>query len=265
MKQLKKYIVSIALICSISGYLFAQDDSPIQFGADVMSRYIWRGINVGGNSPSIQPWMKFTVNPKDTTHSIALGVWGAVSTSQLSTQEVDLLFSYTYKNMITFWFTDYFFPSDLLLARNKYFNYNSKTTGHVFEPCITFNGTEKIPFTFNFSMNIYGADKRRKILADTGGYTDGKIFMTKYVEVGYRKNIKGVDFCSFVGAVLDDPKEEIGELGFYGDNRSAGIINVGIKACKKIKITEKYSLPVQAQFIVNPEAENAYFVFGISF
>ena len=34
---------------------------------------------------------------------------------------------------------------------------------------------------------------------------------------------------------------------------------------KKIKITNDYSLPVQASVITNPEAENIFMVFGISF
>lgn len=258
----------IAGLLLFSGTVFnlkAQDDSPITFGADVMSRYVWRGINLGGNTPSIQPWLRYTINSADTTHSFSAGAWGAVSIGELATQEADIVLSYTYKGMITLWFSDYFFPAEAFNARNKYFNYDAKTTGHVFEPCITFNGTEKIPFTFNFSMNVYGADKRKKKDDGNGGFEDGDIFMSKYVELGYKKEIKGVDFNAFVGGVLDDPDEDKGELGFYGENRSAGIINVGIKASKKIKITDKYDLPVQTQLIFNPEAENIYFVFGISF
>jgi hypothetical protein len=88
--------------------------------------------------------------------------------------------------------------------------------------------------------------------------------MSKYIEVGYAKTLNGFDLNAFVGATLDKPNKDRGETGFYG-NEKAGLINVGIKALKKVEITEKYSLPIQASFIVNPEAEKAFLVFGISF
>lgn len=88
--------------------------------------------------------------------------------------------------------------------------------------------------------------------------------MTKYVEFGYNKNIKGVDLNAFVGAALDKPDTDRGELGFYG-NDTAGIINLGLKVSKSIVITENYSLPVQASIMTNPEAGNVFMVFGISF
>jgi len=226
-----------------------------------MSRYIWRGVNLGGNSPSIQPWIKYNITSKDSSHVLTAGVWGAYTFSQTSNQEVDLYLTYTFNSIFSLTVTDYFFPGYFSTKeRDSYFNYGKDSTCHVFEGIISFNGTEKIPFTFLFGMNFYGNDARR--INSDGSL--GKIFMTKYAELGYKKNIKGVDFNAFVGAALDKPNKSRDESGFYGNN-TAGIINLGVKAAKSIQISDKYSLPIQASIITNPEAENIFMVFGISF
>jgi len=261
MNRFFKTIAVVALFASIAANGFSQDESPVQFGADVMSRYIWRGVNLGGSSPSLQPWVKYNMKSKDSDHALSLGAWGAYTFSQTSNQEVDLYLTYTYKNAISLTITDYFFPgyysSD---NRNNFFNYDKDSTCHVFEGLISFNGTEKIPFTFLFAMNFYGNDARK---VNSDGST-GKIFMTKYVELGYKKNIKGVDFNPFIGAALDKPNKDKGELGYFG-NKTSGVVNLGLKVSKSIQISDKYALPVQASIITNPEAENIFMVFGISF
>jgi len=261
MNRFFKAIAGVALFVSIAVNGFSQDESPVQLGADVMSRYVWRGVSLGGSSPSIQPWLKYNMTSKDSNHVLTAGAWGAYTFSQTSNQEVDLYLTYTFKNVISLTVTDYFFPeyysSD---NRNNFFNYDKDSTCHVFEGIISFNGTEKIPFTFLFGMNFYGNDAR-KIKSDGSA---GNIFMTKYVEFGYKKNIKGVDFNAFIGAALDKPNTDKGELGFYG-NKTSGVINLGLKVSKSIQISDKYALPIQASIITNPEAENIFMVFGISF
>lgn len=261
MKRLLKATIAFAFLYVITLNGFSQNESPIQFGADVMSRYIWRGVSLGGSSPSIQPWLKYNTSSKDSAHALSFGAWGAYTFSQTSNQEADLYLTYTFKNVISLTVTDYFFPEYYSTkARSRYFNYDKDSTCHVFEGTISFNGTDKIPFTLLFGMNFYGNDARK---VNNDG-SSGKIFMTKYVELGYKRNIKGVDFNAFIGAAIDKPNKDRGELGFYG-NKTSGVINLGVKASKSIQLSEKYSLPIQASLITNPEAENIFLVFGISF
>jgi len=262
MKRIYKALLGFMLMLLASANSFSQDNSPIQFGADLMSRYIWRGVDLGGESPNIQPGLKVLLNSKDTIHSFSIGAWGAYNFNTVN-QEADLYITYTFRNIFSFTLSDYYFPGSptYTVSQKKYFRYKNDNTGHVIEPMISFNGTESIPFTLLFAMNVYGADSRK---VNTDG-TLGDIFMSKYVEVGYKNSIKGVDYNAFVGAAIDDPDEEKGEVGYYGGNKSAGIVNLGVKASKKIKITNDYSLPVQASLISNPEAEKIYIVFGISF
>lgn len=259
MNKLKAF--SLLALLTINFAVFAQEESPIQIGADLMNRYVWRGVSLGGNSPSIQPWIKYNMISGESKHELAIGTWAAYTFSETSNQEVDLYLTYTFNKVFSVTITDYFFPGLYSSeSRNRFFNYDKDSTAHVFESTFSFNGTENIPFTLLFAMNIYGNDAR-KINSD--GST-GDIFMSKYVELGYKKNIKGVDFNAFIGATIDKPNKDRGELGFYG-NETSGIINLGVKAAKTLKISETFEIPVQASLITNPEREAIYLVFGMSF
>lgn len=243
------------------GIASAQNESPLQLGTDVVSRYVWRGVNLGGSSPCIQPWIKYNIATDQASSVLSIGTWGSYTFSKTSNQEVDIYVAYTYKKLISITVTDYFFP-DLFEGgeRSQYFNYRSDNTCHVFEGSVGFNGTDQLPFTVLVGMNFYGNDARK--IADDGH--SGQIFMTKYVELGYKKNIKGVDLNAFIGGTLDKPDSDKGEIGFYG-NKNAGIINLGIKVAKSLPITGSYSVPIQASLITNPESQSIFLVFGISF
>ncbi len=250
-----------ALLVILSFNLFGQEttdskESPFSFGSDFVNRYIWRGVNLGDNTPSIQPNMSLDFGSEK--HAFSLGTFGAYSMGGQHLQEADIFLSYSFNEMLTLTITDYFFPLDNA-SNPKYFNYKEQQTGHVYEGLLSFNGTEKIPFSLMFAMNFYGADAR-KINSDG---SDAGIFMSKYVEIGYKKEFKNMSMNLFVGGTIDDPDETKGEMGFYG-NQSYGVINMGCKLTKEVKITENFSLPLQSQIIINPEQERIFLVFGFS-
>jgi len=236
--------------------LFAQ----VTIGTDIFNRYVWRGLELGGNSPSLQPWLDLSWVSKNENHCISFGTWGAYTFSATANQETDLYLTYKFKKLFSFTLNDYFFPGLNAGAKNQYFVYSADSTGHVFEGVFSFNGTEKLPFSLLFAMNFYGNDARKINPADT---TIGDIFMSKYLELSYTHSFKDFDFKAFVGMALDKPNLDLGETAFYL-NEKPGIINLGIKASKKIEITEKFSLPVQLQVITNPELQKMYYLFGIS-
>lgn len=263
-----KRIISILVVLLLSGSLVAQsvpadEESPWSVGADLTSRYIWRGINLGGSSPSIQPGIAY--NFGSTDHSFEVGAWGAYSISGVQTgQEADLFVSYTLKEMLSVTVTDYFFP-DETAGSFDYLNYKSGHTGHVLESAVGFAGTDKIPISIMFAMNFYG-DDAAKYEEQAGAMvaTDG-IAMSKYLELGYSTEVKGIGLDVFAGACLDNPDIDKGEpTGFYGQE-NAGLINLGMTLSKEIPVTAQYSMPVFGSIIVNPEAGNFFLVFGISF
>ena len=73
----------------------------------------------------------------------------------LTVQETDLYLSYAFREMLTFTVTDYFLP-DEAISNNNYFEYNKDKTGHVLESSLSFNGTEKIPFSLLAAINLWG-------------------------------------------------------------------------------------------------------------
>ena len=238
-------LISISLINTVS----AQQDSckgRLDISADLMSRYIWRGLNLGGSSPSIQPGIEYT------NGNFALGAWGAYSFSNaVTSQEMDLYLGYTIADRFNVTITDYFLPKEDTL--NNYFNYSKGRTNHIFEVSAKFLGTEKLPLSLMIATNVYGSDTKK---------SNGDNQFSTYIELGYNFNLKETGCNAFIGFTPNNPDESKGEVGFYGPG--PGVINLGITATKEIRITDSFSLPVNASLLTNPQAENIFLVFGIS-
>jgi hypothetical protein len=241
MKQ-KTIIFLFAIFACAS--LFAQDSdststnkAKINVAADVMSRYVWRGLDYGA-SPSIQPTLSLVKG------NFEIGYWGAMSI--LGTySEADIYAKYT-TNGISIIATDYFFPGDGIPSSSytKYFNYDSKTTGHMVEAALQYKGGEKLPISLLAGTFIWGNDY------DVNG--DNRY--STYIEAGYTLNINDNNFDLFIGATTSE--------GAYGSE--AGIVNAGITGYKTIKVTDNFELPVKASVVLNPQTENIHFVFGFT-
>lgn len=225
----------------------AQEENPWSLNVDLMSRYVWRGQDFGA-APSIQPGISYS------KWGLSIGTWGAYTFNNLnsSVQEVDMYLSYSFLDMFSVTVTDYFFPNEA--ADYNYFNYKDKTTGHVFEGTIAFNGTKKLPLSAFIATNFYGSDARR--IGDDGNMAS--IQYSTYAELAY--SFKYLNL--FMGFNLTTADTDKGESGYYGD--SFGVVNLGVSASKSIKITDKFSLPLNASLITNPQKEKVYFVVGIS-
>jgi hypothetical protein len=237
-----------AIIMMLPVYAFAQPETSLNTGVDLMSRYVWRGMNLGGSSPSIQPTLEYNVG------NFTLGSWGAFSMSDgLAIQELDLYLSYTFKDVVSLTITDYFLP-DETLSNNNYLELDEAKTGHLLEASVSFDGTEKIPFTLMAAVNFWGADALK---------ANGKKQFSTYFELGFNGKCKELDYNLFLGFTPNNPDEELEEYGFYGPH--AGVMNMGITVSKEIKITDHFSLPLTSSFIINPMAENVFLVVGISF
>ena len=51
--------------------------------------------------------------------------------------------------------------------------------------------------------------------------------------------------------------------GFY-DTEGAAVVNLGITAGKELQITESFALPMSVSYVINPDQDRAFLVFGIS-
>jgi len=258
-------IVLSALLLFFAGSTYSQDSTKwsadFQIGSDFMSRYLWRGLNLGGSGPSIQPTLKLNIG--NSNHQFSIGAWGAYTFGPTANQEADLFVSYTFKGLVTLMVTDYFFPDLYTGKRNDYFCYTSDSTGHVFEGLIMFNGTAKFPFTLLVATNFYGNDARRMKKVNDTTFVENGIQYSTYIELGFKKHIKGFDFNAFVGGTINNPDTGLNETGYYA-NTAAGLTNVGIKVARAIPVTGSYSIPIQASLIANPLQNKFYIVFGFS-
>ncbi len=224
--------------------------SNLSFGADVVSRYVWRGLNLGGSSPHVQPYIEYEFGQT----GLSVGAWGSYSLGfGVAGTEADLYLSYSPTDWLNLTISDYFFPNDVAFERNNYFNYKKGETTHTFEAMITLGGTENFPLYTTFAMNFYGAD---------GINEKGESYNAKYIELGYTTNISDTDLNLFIGMAPDNPKTDMGGEGWYGD--SAGIINFGFSLAKNYQIGN-ITLPAFSSVIFNPEAGNFYLVVGLSF
>jgi len=212
--------------------------SNLDLSADFQSRYIWRGLELGGNSVSAQPSLEFN------SGSFTIGAWAAYSLGGANTsQETDLYMSLALSESATITLTDYYFPQDGI--SNNYFSYGNNT-GHVYELMLSFSSLFKSPLGFTVATNFAGADKN----GTTQNYST-------YLELNYSKTINDVSYSLVAGGVVSDTS------GYYLTSGS-GLINLGIAASKEIKISDAFSLPVNASLIVNPDQENIYLTFGFS-
>jgi len=260
-------IISISCICPLR----AQEEQALEqaekektakvtldLGADLVSRYIWRGQNFG-KSAAIQP--SLSVN----AFGFSLGAWGSYAFSRHTKQvndstsvdfhftELDLFLSYTYKYFTLMLFDYYaYLPIDTLPGTD-YFNWDNKTTFHTLEGSFIFDGPEKFPLQFIASVLFYGADKGKD---STGaiGFGDKNNYST-YFELSYKFNVKGFSIRPFIGGI---PFESL----WYGPR--AGINNFGVNVRKEIPVSKKFSIPVQSNLIFNPMSKKAYLVFILS-
>ncbi|MFA7043700.1 MAG: TorF family putative porin [Bacteroidales bacterium] len=199
--------------------------------ADVVSSYVWRGINQGSNQPNIQPTVSYT------NGGFNIGTWGSGNFTG-SLKEFDFYVTYAFPHFFSVTLTDYNWN-----FTKSHFIYNSNRTDHVFEGTLSYAGTEYFPLSASLNTMFFGADKN----------AEGDNAYSTYVELSYpiTSNAK-----LFLGTSLFDGPA-------YGTN-GFGVTNLCIRICKTIYFSDKFCLPVYGIAGFNPDAENAFLVAGIT-
>jgi hypothetical protein len=237
--MVRKYLILIAAILLTIPSAWSQEESPVSswdIGADVATRYIWRGVNLS-ETPAFQPSIDFTWK------NLTIGTWGSYTFGKELLQEVDLLATLQVKNF-SIGVTDYYNPVDTFGVSNDYFNYKPKTSGHLLDVQLRYDGPESFPIYALVSNFFYGNDRD----------DSGKNMYSTYIELGYSATASEVTVQPFIGFT---PRE-----GFYYDK--AGVVNLGVSCAREIPVTEKFSLPMNVSFITNPAKKNVYLTLVIS-
>ena len=234
MKTKPGFIRTLAVLCLFltAASLPAQTDTlpavKVSASVDLMSRYIWRGLEIG-HAPSIQPglsasWKNFT-----------LGAWGAYKMTGEGGQETDFYLSKTI-GFVTVAVWDYWSFNDV--GDFDFFDYRKDSTAHILEGQLVLSGGDYIPFSFLASYNFYGADTSNSI----------------YLELKYLYSSALVNLEVFAGY---QPKGT-----YYA--AEAGFVDLGCTVRKSIPVTDRFSLPLMMSLIFNPSAKSTYLVAVVS-
>ena len=221
-----KTLFSAITLAAVAAFSAVPAQADVDIGADLMSRYIFRGTDFG-DAVSIQPAISYTNGP------IEVGAWAAYPiTSALGfgddgtlesagANEHDLYITYS-TGPLGVTLTDYYFPQ-----KNDVFNYEDEDGIHQLEISATY---EAGPLSLMAGFFFWGDSEN-----------------SYYGEVSY-------------GLVSDD-EMEISLTGAFGNGvyTTDNDPNVVIAAINVSK--DEYT----ASYILNPEAETNYLVFGRSF
>lgn len=226
-----KTLILLITIFTLFTFLASTAFGEVSLGADIVSRYVFRGTDFG-NAPHFQPYLSYSIN------NFGIGALAAypIGAPNAGSEEIDLYLSYSVplaNGEIVGTFYDYYYPT----AGVEFFEFDDGEGAHTMEIELAYYGV----INLLGSMVVYNDEDN-----------------SAYAEAGITREIGDVTLDMFLGASL-------GESANWYFTEEAALINVGLKASKEIPITDKFALPVFSSFIVNPDSEKAHVVFGMSF
>lgn len=237
-------LIGTALMVPVSAN--AQDKLEVHGKADFVSNYVWRGFDQNSGF-SVQP--SLTLGYK----GLSLNAWGSESlTNGDGAREFDISLSYTHKGLSLT-------VSDLWWGgkHTSYGYYEGKggdvDNGHHLEVTAAYSFGESFPLTLSWSTWLAGGD---------ASSNDGDRCYSTYINASYNVSLPyGVTLTPAVGLTPWN--------GYYSQScgtDKACFTDISLKASKDVKITEKFSVPVYVQTIVNPtnSADNTFLVAGLS-
>lgn len=206
-----------------------------QIGADIVSRYVWRGMSLG--DVSVQPTLGVSA------WGLSLSAWGNMGLSNpADAKELDLTLAYSVGGF-NMGITDYWTTVGAD-PENRYFSYTRGGTNHVFEANVGYDfGVLAIQWYTNFAGNDYRGENGRQAFGS-------------YAELSVPFSLGGADW-SFAAGVVPFASD------YYGVGRFA-LTNLSLTATREIPFSERFSLPVFATLAANPYARQAFFLVGIT-
>jgi len=193
-KAAKFFTLLVGIVVMFSGVAKAEG---FDIGADVVSRYVWRGTQFG-DGIAAQPWLSYSF----PGIGVEVGAWGSYDLSDDDASEADLYVTVPLGDNFSFTVTDYFFPSG---GFDDYFNWDEDGS-HTIELSA---GFEAANFSLLAAINVLGNDTEN----------------SKYFEAGYNFYDKDDYSASlFVGG-----GDEV-----YTTDGEFDIVNVGLTVSKDI-------------------------------
>ena len=232
MKKKNVLLVVCALLLGVfSAPLRAQErgDWSMTVGADAVSHYLWRGMELGG--PSVQPSLYFDYGKGDW--AVSLGLWGTRSlfANRYGEHygELDLSIEASWRNF-TLSLADY--------GEGRYFG--PWQEGHFLDFGLSYTLSENIPVTLSWYSIV---NQTFEGSLDGGGF-DWAAAFPSYFEVAYDFSLSVVDFSVAAGMFPF-------ASGYY-ENDAFGICNLHLSAGHEFEFQHGGTLPMAAQIMYNP-------------
>ncbi len=193
-KAAKFFTLLVGIVVMFSGTAKAEG---FDIGADVVSRYVWRGTQFG-DGIAAQPWLSYTF----PGIGVEVGAWGSYDLSDEDASEADLYVTIPLGDNFSFTVTDYFFPTG---GFDDYFNWDEDGS-HTVELSA---GFEAANFSLLAAINVLGNDTEN----------------SKYFEAGY----SFYDKDDYSASVFVGGGDEV-----YTTDGEFDIVNVGLTVSKDI-------------------------------
>lgn len=232
-----KTLGEVALVALLGTFVstttMAQDKLEVSLGADVVSKYVWRGFDQGSGA-SIQPSLGLAYK------GVSLSAWGSTSITSLEPKEFDITLGYNIGGF-GISITDYWWAGE----SGKYGHYKNS---HYFEGALSYHFGEKVPLTVSAAMMFAGADKN----------PEGDQNFSTYFNASY--DIACPEDITLTPSIGVSTKSYL-----YTGEKISGITDISLKAAKEIKVTDSFSIPIFVQATVAPAMDKTYLVFGMAF
>jgi hypothetical protein len=156
------------------------------------------------------------------------GAWGSFDLHDY--EEVDLYFSFDFPCGFSIGMQDYYLPG------LEYFDFSTTDGSHAFEVNAAYE-SDRVYLSANYIINEAGGV----------GSSGSDLYFEGGVSFEY--------FTVFIGA----------GSGWHTVNGSFNVCNLGLTVPGEIEITDRFSIPVTASLIFNPDSEKLYIVAAFSF
>ncbi|MGB5990118.1 MAG: hypothetical protein WBG43_10300 [Marinifilaceae bacterium] len=262
----KFFIVVLFLLMTTSFHSHAQRNKTnkeikLNLKLDLSNRHVWRGL-LCVDQKCLKPTIEY-VRKRFTA-----GAWSLFTTDN-SVDEIDLYLVYKIKNW-KFRFCDTYLLG--ISDKNKsFFDYGKNAGIHIFDFYTTYTLDGSLPLTI-LAAGSWAANEINYSYFPTKGNDDttkniGELrTISWYLELNYPTHLGSTKINYILGMapgkskysnwVNEDGRKHYSDGAFY-------LTNIGLNLSDKIKITDKFSIPISAELTFNPHQEKIYLQFNI--
>ena len=201
--------------------------------ADVVSRYIWRGLELG--HVSLQPRLSVGWRGLNLTVEGNVGLTGHGD----DPNEIDLTLAYE-TGGLSFGVNDYWDDQ----ADQRYFYYKKDGTGHSFEAIVCYDFG---PVSASW-QTVFAGDDCQEV--------SGKRAFSSYLELSAPFRLVTCEWEAVAGVVP--------WASDYYETDGFSVTSLSLRATKEVQITRKFALPLFCELVANPATQKLYFIAGLT-